>query len=96
MFISLQLLNLIIKRVIYQLHYKYCLKIESFLQKVSAVTLRKELKIYFFFKYNMIEHMKRNVRKILILYFVSVMTAQHAFYNFLHCKKYYYCRIRYA
>ena len=56
--------------------------------------LRRKLKIHFFFKYDVIEHIKMNVRNILMLYFVSVMTAQHAFYNFSHHQKYHYYRIK--
>ena len=31
-----------------------------------------------------------------MLYFIFVITAQHAFYDFLHHQKYCYCRIKYA
>ena len=37
-----------------------------------------------------------NAQDILMLYFISVMTARHAFHNVSHYQKYRYCRIRYA
>ena len=87
---------MIFKRAIHELYHTRCLKIKNFQQKVSAMTLRKKLKIHLFLKYDVIEHMKMNVRNILMLYFVSVMIAQHAFHNLSHRQKYHYCRIKYA
>ena len=37
-----------------------------------------------------------NAQNILMLYFISVMTARHAFHNVSHHQKYHYCRIKYA
>ena len=89
-------LNLVFKRAIRELHHTRCLEIKNFPQEVSAVTLRRELEIYPSLKYDAIEHMKMDARGTLMLYFVSVMAAQHAFHNLSHRQKYRYCRIRYA
>ena len=89
-------LTLVSKRAIRELHHTRCLEIQKFPQEVSTTTLRRELEIHPDLKYDAIEHMKMDAQGTLMLYFVSVMAAQHAFDNLSHRQKYRCCRIRYA